>query len=47
MSVPVVLAPIGEGTQRVADDAVGPLDLGAGVLVVRRADKLFVLSKFT
>ncbi len=38
LSVPVVLAPIREGAQCVADDAVGALDLGVGVLVVRRAD---------
>ncbi len=38
LSVPVVLAPVREGAQRVPDDAVGALDLGVGVLVVRRAD---------
>jgi hypothetical protein len=36
--VPVVLASVGEGAQRVTDDAVGPLHLSVGVLVVRRAD---------
>ena len=38
MPVPVVLAAVGVGAQRVADDAVGPLHLGVGVLVVGRAD---------
>ena len=38
MTAPVVLAAVGEGSQGVADDAAGPLDLGVGVLVVSRAD---------
>ena len=38
MTVPIVLAAVGVGAQRVADDAVSALDLGVGVLVVRRAD---------
>ena len=37
-TVPAVLAAVGAGAQRVADDAVGPLRLGVGVPVVRRAD---------
>ncbi len=28
--VPVVFAPVGEGTQRITDDAVGPIHLGLG-----------------
>ena len=39
--VPVVLAAVGVGAQRVADDAVVPLHLGVGVLVVRRAVAAF------
>jgi hypothetical protein len=35
VAVPVVLAAVGEGAQGVADDAVGALDLGVGVLAVR------------
>jgi hypothetical protein len=40
VDVPVVLAPVGVGAQRIANDsdAVGPLHLGVGVLVVPRAD---------
>ena len=38
VTVPVVLAAVGVRAQRVADDAVGPLHLGVGVLVVGRAD---------
>ena len=38
MAVPVVLAAVGVGAQRVADDAVGPFHLGVGVLVVGRTD---------
>ncbi len=38
VTVPVVRAAVGEGAQSVADDAVGALHLGVGVLVVRRAD---------
>ena len=38
VAVPVVLAPIGVCAQRITDDAIGPLHLGVGVLVVRRAD---------
>ena len=34
MTVPVVLAPVGVGAQRVADDPDGPLHLGVGVLLV-------------
>ena len=33
--VPVILTAVGIRPQRVADDAVGPLHLGVGVLVVR------------
>ena len=36
-TVPAVLAAVGVGAQRVADDAVGPLPLGVSVPVVRRA----------
>ena len=38
MTFPVVLTSFGVGTQRVADDAVGPLRLGNVVLAVLRAD---------
>ena len=38
MTVPVVLAAVGVGAQRVADDVVGPLHVGVGVLAVGRAD---------
>ena len=38
VTVPAVLASVGAGAQRVADDAVGTLHLGVGVLVVGRAD---------
>ena len=38
LPVPVAPAPVGAGAQRVADDSVGPLHLGVGVLVVGRAD---------
>ena len=38
MTVAVVLASVGVGAQRVADDAVSALDLVVGVLVVGRAD---------
>ena len=37
--VPVVLAAIGEGPQRVTQHAIDPLGLGVGVLVVSRADE--------
>ena len=37
-TAPVVLAAVGVRAQRVADDAVGPVYLGAGVLVAGRAD---------
>ena len=36
--VPVVLAAVCIHAQRVDYDAVGPLHLGVGILVVRRAD---------
>ncbi len=35
LAVPVVLVPVGIGVQRIANDSVGPLNLGIGVLVVR------------
>ncbi len=35
---PGVLASFDRGAQRIAVDAVGPLQLGVGVLVVGRAD---------
>ena len=38
MTVPVVLAAVCVGAQRVADEADGPLHLGVGGLVVCRAD---------
>jgi hypothetical protein len=38
VNVPVILASVGVGAQRIAGDAVGPLHLGVGVLVVRRAE---------
>ena len=38
MQIPVVLAAVGVGAQRVADDTVSPLHLGIGVFVVGRAD---------
>ena len=38
MTVPVVLAAVGVVAQRVADDVVGPLHHGVGVLVVVKAD---------
>ena len=36
--IPVVLAAVGIRSQRVADNSFGPLHLGVGILVVRRAD---------
>ena len=38
VTVPVVVAFVGVGALRAADDAVSALDLGVGVLVVCRAD---------
>ena len=38
MPVPAVLASVGVGAQRVADDAVCALDFGVGVFAVCRAD---------
>ena len=38
VTVQVVLASVGVGAQRLADDAVGPLHPCVGVLVVGRAD---------
>ena len=47
MQIPVVLAAVGVGAQRVAYDTVSPLHLGIGVFVVGRAIFLpFALRMF-